>query len=154
MEYQTVKDIEVRGKRVLVRVDFNVPIDQKGQMTDDTRLVKTLPTIQYKMKQGARAILISHLGRPKGKKNSQLSLKPAAAQLSKLLKQPVKFVDDCMGPEALAGTNKLKNGEVALLENLRIHPEEEENDSEFSKSLASLAEIYVDDAFGARSEEH
>ena len=154
MEYQTVKDIEVRGKRVLVRVDFNVPIDQKGQMTDDTRLVKTLPTIQYLMKQGARTILISHLGRPKGKKNSQLSLKPAAARLSKLLKQPVKFVDDCVGTEAKTESNKLKNGEVALLENLRFHPEEEENNSEFSKSLASLAEIYVNDAFGAAHRAH
>ena len=154
MEYQTVKDVEVKGKRALVRVDFNVPMDAKSQISDDTRIVKTLPTIQYLTKQGARVILISHLGRPKGKKDSHFSLKPIATRLSKLLNQPVKFVDDCIGETVEAATSKLKNGEIALLENLRFYPEEEKNDAQFSKSLASLADIYVDDAFGAAHRAH
>lgn len=154
MEYQTVKDIEVRGKRVLVRVDFNVPMDAKGQVADDTRLVKTLPTIQYLVKQDARIILISHLGRPKGKKDFQFSLKPVSVRLSKLLNRPVKFVNDCVGKETEAAISKLKNGEIALLENLRFYPEEEKNDPRFSKSLAALAEIYVNDAFGAAHRAH
>lgn len=149
-----LKDIEVRGKRVIVRVDFNVPIDRKGQIGDETRLIKTLPTIRYLMDHGARTILMSHLGRPGGKKDSQYSLKPVSERLSKLLHRPVKFIPDCIGPTAKTGTAALKNGEVALLENLRFYPGEEQNDATFSKSLASLAELYVNDAFGAAHRAH
>ncbi len=154
MNFRTLKDFDVKGKRVIVRVDFNVPIDGKGKITDETRIVKTLPTIQYLMSKGARVILISHLGRPKGKKDPKLSLKPASERLSKLLKKPVKFIPDCIGEATKNGTAALKNGEVALLENLRFYPEEEKNDATFSKSLASLAEIYVNDAFGAAHRAH
>ena len=154
MDRQTIKDIEVRGKRVIVRVDFNVPTDDSGTITDDARIRKTLPTIQYLMKEGARVILMSHLGRPKGKKDPKYTLKPASERLSKLLKKPVTFVPDCIGLIAEKQTAGLKNGEVALLENLRFHPEEEKNDSEFAKSLSKLAEIYVDDAFGAAHRAH
>ncbi len=154
MSYQTIKDIDVRGKRVIVRVDFNVPIDEKGKISDESRIVKTLPTIQYLIAKGARTILISHLGRPKGGKDPQFSLKPVSERLSKLLKKPVKFVSDCIGTVAKNGTAALKNGEVVLLENLRFYPEEEKNDPTFSKSLASLAEIYVDDAFGVAHRAH
>jgi len=154
MSCQTIKDIDVRGKRVIVRVDFNVPMDEKGHVTDETRIVKTLPTIQYLIDKGARVILMSHLGRPNGKKDPQFSLKPISERLSKLLKRPVKFVSDCIGATAKNGTATLKNGEVVLLENLRFYAEEEKNDPAFSKSLASLAEIYVDDAFGAAHRAH
>ncbi|MBI1978375.1 MAG: phosphoglycerate kinase [Candidatus Omnitrophica bacterium] len=154
MNCQTVKDVEVKGKRVLVRVDFNVPIDSKGNVMNDTRIVKTLPTIQYLVKQGARTILMTHLGRPKSKKDVQFSLKFVAERLSKILKQPVKFVPDCIGPSVSKITSALKNGEVALLENVRFYSEEEKNDAEFSKSLASLGEIYVNDAFGAAHRAH
>ena len=153
MNYQTIKETDVRGKRVIVRVDFNVPME-KDKITDDTRIVKTLPTIQYLIDKGARVILMSHLGRPKGKKDPQFSLKPVSERLSKLLKRPVKFIPDCIGPTAKNGTAALKNGGVALLENLRFYAEEEKNDLTFSKSLASLADLYVDDAFGAAHRAH
>lgn len=152
MNCPQLKDLEVRGKRVIVRVDFNVPIE-KGKITDDTRIVKSLPTIQYLIKQSARVILISHLGRPKNKE-SEFSLKPVAERLSKLLKQPVKFVLDCIGKTAQKETEALKNGGVTLLENLRFYKEEEKNDPEFSKALAGLADVYVDDAFGAAHRAH
>lgn len=152
MNCPQLKDLEVRGKRVIVRVDFNVPME-KGKITDDTRIVKSLPTIQYLVKQSARIILMSHLGRPKNKE-AEFSLKPVAERLSKLLKQPVKFVPDCIGKIAQKETESLKNGAVALLENLRFYKEEEKNDPEFSKSLAGLADLYVNDAFGAAHRAH
>ncbi len=152
MNCPQLKDLEVRGKRVIVRVDFNVPMS-KGKIMDDTRIVKTLPTIQYLIKHSARVILISHLGRPKGKE-SELSLKPVADRLSQLLKQPVKFVPDCIGKIAQKETEALKNGGVVLLENLRFYKEEKKNDSAFSKSLAELGDIYVNDAFGAAHRAH
>ncbi|MBI3999953.1 MAG: phosphoglycerate kinase [Candidatus Omnitrophica bacterium] len=154
MNYRTLKDAAVRGKRIIVRVDFNVPLDQKGRITDDSRIVKTLPTIRYLIDQGGRIILMSHLGRPRGKKDPQFSLKIVSERLSKLLKKPVKFIPDCIGPVAKSGTTALKNGEVALLENLRFYSQEEKNDTEFSKSLASLADIYVNDAFGTAHRAH
>lgn len=136
----------------MVRVDFNVPME-KGKITDDTRMVKTLPTIQYLIKNSARIILMSHLGRPKNKER-EFSLKPVSEHLSKLLKQPVKFVPDCIGKAAEKELAPLKNGSVALLENLRYYKEEEKNDPKFSKSLAELADIYVNDAFGAAHRAH
>ncbi|OGW76718.1 MAG: phosphoglycerate kinase [Omnitrophica bacterium RIFCSPHIGHO2_02_FULL_49_9] len=154
MTYKTFEDISVQGKKVLVRVDFNVPLDSKGQVSDDTRIIKTLPTIQSLVKRKARVILMSHLGRPKGKKDPKYSLKPVAERLSKLLKQPVHFISDCIGPVAKKETGALKNGEVALLENLRFYPEEEKNNDEFSASLASLADFFVSDAFGAAHRAH
>ena len=151
---KTLKSLQVRGKKVIVRVDFNVPMDQKGQISDDARIQKTLPTLRYLIDQGARTILISHLGRPKGKKDAQFSLKPVAQKLTKLLKRNVKFIPDCIGATAKKGTEDLKNGEVVLLENLRFYPEEEKNDKTFSKALASLGDLYVDDAFGAAHRAH
>lgn len=152
MNCRTLRDLEVKGKRIVVRVDFNVPIE-KGNITDDTRILKTIPTIQYLVKQSARVILISHLGRPKGK-DSACSLKPVSERLSKLLKKPVKFISDCIGKETLKEIGTLKNGSVALLENLRFYKEEEKNDPEFSKSLAELGDLYVNDAFGAAHRAH
>lgn len=154
MSYQTVKEVDLRGKRVIVRVDFNVPLDEKGRIADETRIEKTLPTIKYLVEKGARVILMSHLGRPKGKKDTTFSLKPVSERLAKLLKKPVKFIPDCIGPTVKQGTSALKNGEIALLENLRFYSGEEKNDPEFSKSLAQLAELYVDDAFGAAHRAH
>lgn len=154
MKYKTIEDIDVKGKRVLVRVDFNVPIDDEGRITDGARIVKTLPTIQYLRQHGARTVLMSHLGRPKGTKDPKFTLRFAAEYLAKQLKQPVKFISDCVGTETEHAVKALEDGEVALLENLRFYPGEEKNDAEFSKSLASLGEIYVDDAFGAAHRAH
>jgi len=151
---KTIKDVDVRGKRVVVRVDFNVPLSDSGAVTDDTRIVKTLPTIQYLIQQGAKTVLMSHLGRPKGKKDPKYTLKSVGERLSQLLKKPVKFVPDCIGPVAQTETASLKEGEVALLENLRFYAEEEKNDPAFAKSLASLGELYVNDAFGAAHRAH
>jgi len=152
MNFQTLNDIEVKAKRVIVRVDFNVPME-KGKITDDTRIVKTLPTIQYLIKHSAKVILISHLGRPKNQE-SEFSLKPIAARLGQLLKQPVKFAPDCIGKAAEKEIETLKNGSVVLLENLRFHKEEEKNDPKFSKALAELGDLYINDAFGAAHRAH
>ena len=152
MNFHTLNDIEVKGKRVIVRVDFNVPME-KGKITDDTRIVKTLPTIQYLIKHSAKVIFISHLGRPKNQE-SEFSLKPIAARLGQLLKQPVKFAPDCIGKAAEKEIETLKNGSVMLLENLRFHKEEEKNDPKFSKALAELGDLYVNDAFGAAHRAH
>lgn len=152
MNFHTLNDIEVKGKRVIVRVDFNVPME-KGKITDDTRIVKTLPTIQYLIKHSAKVILISHLGRPKNQE-SEFSLKPIANRLGQLFKQPVKFASDCIGKAAQKEIETLKNGSVVLLENLRFHKEEEKNDPKFSKSLAELGDLYVNDAFGAAHRAH
>ena len=153
MNKQTIRDIDVRDKRVLVRVDFNVPI-KDGKVTDDTRIRAALPTLQALIDGGGKLILMSHLGRPKGKVVESLRLTPVAAKLQELLGRPVAKADDCVGPEAEAAVAKLKDGEVLLLENLRFHPEEEENDPEFARKLASLADLYVNDAFGTAHRAH
>ena len=154
MNKLSIRDIDLKGKRVFVRVDYNVPLDDQCAITDDTRICASLPTLQYALDKGARLILTSHLGRPKGKPNPKMSLKPAAERLSKLLGQPVAFAADCVGPEAEAAAKALEDGEVLLLENLRFHPEEEKNDPEFSKKLAALGEVYVNDAFGSAHRAH
>jgi len=154
MDKATVRDIDVRGKRVLVRVDLNAPQDETGAITDDTRLRASLPTIQYLLDQGASIILMSHLGRPKGKVDPKYSLRPIAARLSELLNKPVVLAPDCVGPEVEAMARALQPGEVLLLENLRFHPEEEANDPGFAKQLAGLGEVYVNDAFGTAHRAH
>jgi phosphoglycerate kinase len=149
----SIRDLDLRGKRVFIRVDFNVPLAPGGQViTSDKRIRASLPSIQYALEQGAAVILASHLGRPKGKPNPEMSLKPVAARLSELLDKPVAMAPDCVGPEVEAMLPK--PGEVLLLENLRFHAEEEKNDPEFAKQLASLAEIYVNDAFGSAHRAH
>jgi phosphoglycerate kinase len=154
MNKLSIRDIDLKGKRVFVRVDYNVPLDDKGAITDDTRIQASLPTLQYAVERGARLILSSHLGRPKGKPNPKMSLRPAAERLSKLLGKPVAFADDCIGARAEEQAKALKDGEVLVLENLRFHPEEEKNDPEFAKKLASLGEVYVNDAFGSAHRAH
>ncbi|MDR0380614.1 MAG: phosphoglycerate kinase [Oscillospiraceae bacterium] len=156
MTYQkkTIEDIDVSGKRVLARCDFNVPQDDAGAITDDKRIVASLPTIRYLIDHGARVILCSHLGRPKGSVNPKYSLRPVAARLSELLEKPVVMAGDVIGPDAKAKTAALQNGDVCLLENVRFHAEEEKNDAAFAKELASLAEIYVNDAFGTSHRAH
>src|SRR3989338_1878188 len=153
MNKKTIENIDVRGKRVIARVDYNVPIEG-DKITDDARIVKTLPTVKYLIKQKAKIILMAHLGRPKGKKDPKYTLKPVADHLAKLLGQPVKFVPDCIGEIAQRETANLKEGEVVLLENLRFYAEEEKNDDNFLKQLASLGEVYVNDAFGAAHRAH
>jgi phosphoglycerate kinase len=156
MNKKTIEDIDVRGKRVLVRVDFNVPQDETGKITDDRRIRAALPTIQYLINQGAKVILVSHLGRPKGKPEDRekFTLKPVAERLSELLGKPVPLAPDCVGPEVEKMVQAMKDGDVLLLENVRFHPEEEKNDPEFAKQLASLAEMYVNDAFGTAHRAH
>jgi phosphoglycerate kinase len=150
---QTVRDVDVRGKRVLVRVDFNVPLAD-GKVTDDRRIVGALPTVKYLVDQGARVVLCSHLGRPKGGPDPKYSLAPAAARLSELLGKPVKQISDCVGPAVEAAVAEMKPGDVVLLENLRFHPEEEKNDPVFAQQLAKLGDVYVNDAFGSAHRAH
>jgi phosphoglycerate kinase len=150
---KSITDIDVKGKKVLVRVDYNVPI-KDDKVTDDTRIVAAMPTLKYLLDHGAAVILCSHLGRPKGGPDPKFSLRPVAAHLSELLGKPVDFVDDCVGPVAEAAANALKPGSVLVLENTRFHPEEEKNDPEMAKKLAALAEIYVNDAFGSAHRAH
>lgn len=150
---KTIRDIDAKGKKVLVRVDFNVPM-KDGLITDDTRIQAALPTIQYLLDHGAAVILCSHLGRPKGGPEAKFSLAPVAAYLGKLLKMEVAFASDCVGQPAEAAASKLKPGEVLVLENTRFHPEEEANDLIFSKKMASLADLYVNDAFGTAHRAH
>jgi len=154
MNKKSVMDVEVRGKRVLVRADFNVPLDEQGQITDDTRIRASLPTLKYLVKEGARVVLASHLGRPKGKVNPKYSLAPVAKRLSELLGQEVPLVGDCVGNVALAAVSKLQDGQVLLLENVRFHVEEEKNDPTFARELAKLAELFVNDAFGTAHRAH
>ncbi len=153
MNKKSVKDIDLKTKRVLVRADFNVPLDSGGRITDDARIVKTLPTLQYILSQNAKLILMSHLGRPKGR-DASCSLKPVAERLTELLKRKVELLPDCVGEEIKARVSRMKDGEVVLLENLRFHAEEEKNDAAFAKKLAELGEVYVDDAFGAAHRAH
>jgi phosphoglycerate kinase len=150
---KTVKDINVKGKRVLVRVDFNVPL-KDGVVGDDTRVRAALPTIEYLLQQGAAVILCSHLGRPKGGPDPKFSLKPVAEHLAKLMGKSVAFAEDCVGPVAEAAAKALKPGDVLVLENTRFHPEEEKNDPELSQKMASLADLYVNDAFGSAHRAH
>jgi phosphoglycerate kinase len=154
MAKKTVEDVDVAKKRVLVRVDFNVPMDSSGRISDDTRIRACLPTVEYLAMQQARIILCSHLGRPGGKVVEELRLAPAARRLSELLHRPVKALNDCIGPQVEAAVAGLQYGEIVLLENLRFHPGEEANDSEFARSLSRLADVYVDDAFGSCHRAH
>ncbi|HEX8473805.1 MAG TPA: phosphoglycerate kinase [Pyrinomonadaceae bacterium] len=153
MNKLSIKDLELKGQRVFVRVDFNVPV-KEGRVTDDTRIEATLPTIRYATEHGARVVLASHLGRPKGTRVEKESLRPVAAHLSELLGREVAFADDCIGEEARAKVDALKDGDVLLLENLRFHAEEEKNDDGFARELASLCDLYVNDAFGAAHRAH
>lgn len=148
-----VSDLDVKGKKVLVRVDFNVPIAD-GKVGDDTRIQAALPTINYLLEQGAAVILCSHLGRPKGEVDPQYSLKPVAAYLGTLIEAPVSFAEDCVGEKAEAAATALKPGQVLVLENTRFHPGEKKNDPEMAKQLASLADLYVNDAFGSAHRAH
>lgn len=154
MDKKTVRDLDVAGKKVLVRVDFNVPLNDKGEITDDTRITASLPTIQYLLEQKAAVILMAHLGRPKGQVKPDLSLAPVAKHLGKLLGKKILFAPDCVGEVAQAAASKLKPGHILLLENLRFHKEEEKNDMEFAEKLASLADLYVNDGFGVSHRAH
>jgi len=149
----TIQDLDLQGKRVFVRVDFNVPI-KDSKVTDDLRIREALPTIRYGMEHGAILILASHLGRPKGKPKPEFSLTPVAERLSELLGKKILFAKDCVGPEVETAVNAAKPGDVVLLENLRFHPEEEANDAGFSKQLAALTPVYVNDAFGTAHRAH
>ncbi|MGD0110621.1 MAG: phosphoglycerate kinase [Armatimonadota bacterium] len=153
MNKKTIDDIDPRGKRVFVRVDFNVPLEG-DRITDDTRVRAALPTLKSLLDRGAALIVASHLGRPKGRPDPALSLAPVAKRLSELLGTPVKMLSDCVGPEVDAAVKAMKPGDVVMLENLRFHPEEEKGDEAFAKQLAGLADIYVNDAFGAAHRAH
>src|SRR5689334_20442300 len=156
MSFSTIRDLDLKNKKVFIRVDFNVPLQKNDQgvmeITSDKRIKASLPTIQYALEHGAGLILASHLGRPKGKPNAEMSLAPVAARLEQLIGRPVKFAPDCIGPEVQAMLPK--PGEVLLLENLRFHPEEEKNDPGFAKQLAALCDVYVNDAFGSAHRAH
>ncbi len=151
---KTISDINVNGKRVIARVDFNVPLDSAGNVTDDKRIVGALPTIRYIIENGGKLILVSHLGRPKNGPEAKFSMKPAADRLSQLLGKPVVLAADVIGPDAKAKAAALKEGEILMLENVRFHKEEEKNNPDFAKELASLADIYVNDAFGTAHRAH
>ncbi|MCI8471020.1 MAG: phosphoglycerate kinase [Clostridia bacterium] len=154
MNKKTVKDMDLKGKKVLVRCDFNVPMDENQKITDNTRIVAALPTIQYLLENDCAIILCSHLGRPKGEFKSEYSLKPVAEELAKLLGKEVIMAKDVIGEDAKSKASNLKNGQIMLIENVRFHKEETENDQEFAKELAKMAEIYVNDAFGAAHRAH
>ena len=150
----TIRDVDLRGKRVFMRVDFNLPLNDAGEITDDTRVRASLPTIQYAVEHGARVILASHLGRPKGKPNPKMSLRPVVGRLAELLGKRIAFASDSVGAAVEAQAAALKDGDVLLLENLRFHGEEEKNDPGFARQLAALAEVYVNDAFGSAHRAH
>jgi len=154
MNKKTVKDVDFKGKKALVRVDFNVPLDADMNITDETRILAALPTIKYLMEQGAKVILCSHLGRPKGEFKPEFSLKPVADRLAEIFPGKVKFATDIIGDSAKALTADVAEGEIVLLENLRYHKEETENDAAFAKTLASYADVYVNDAFGTAHRAH
>ncbi len=151
---KTVRDIDVNGKKVLVRVDYNVPTDKSGQISDDSRIRASLPTLNYLLERQARVIVCSHFGRPKGKVVDSMRLEPEAVRLGELLGKPVKALKDCIGPDVEKAAASMQPGDVIVLENLRFYPQEEANDVAFAKSLAKLAEVYVDDAFGAAHRAH
>lgn len=151
---KTITDVQLKGKKVLVRVDYNVPLDDKQQITNDKRIQAALPTVKYLLEQNCAVILMSHLGRPKGKVVPSMSLKPVAARLKELLNVNVIMAPDCIGPEVQKLSKGLKNGEILLLENLRFHPEEEKNDPKFAAELASLGEVFIQDAFGTVHRAH
>jgi phosphoglycerate kinase len=154
MAVKSITQLDLYNKRVLFRFDFNVPLDAEGVIKDDTRIQRALPTIQYAIDKGARLVLCSHLGRPKGEKKPELSLMPVAKKLSELLGREVKFLNDCVGPDVEAAVDALKSGEVVLLENVRFHPEETKNEPGFSAQLGRLADVYVNDAFGTAHRSH
>jgi len=154
MNKKTIEDIDVKGKKVIVRVDFNVPLNEKREITDDKRIVGALPTIKYLVEKGAKTILVSHLGRPKNGFEDKFSMKPAATRLGELLGKDVVMAKDVIGEDAKAKASALKDGEVLMLENVRFHKEETKNDDDFSKELASMAEIFVNDAFGTAHRAH
>ena len=154
MNKKTVKDIDLKGKKVFVRCDFNVPMDENQNITDNTRIVAALPTIKYLLEQNCKIILASHLGRPKGEVKPEFSLKPVAKELSKLLGKEVIMANEVIGEDAMTKASNLKEGEIMLLENVRFHREETDNDPEFAKKLASMAEIFVNDAFGTAHRAH
>jgi phosphoglycerate kinase len=150
---KSIRELSLDGRKVFLRVDFNVPLD-RGRVADDTRIAETLPTLRLALERGARVLCASHLGKPKGKKKAELSLAPVAVRLAELLGKPVRFVEECVGPEAAKAADALAPGEVLLLENVRFHAGEESNDPEFAGALAQLADVYVDDAFGAAHRAH
>jgi len=154
MKKITIKDLNIADKSLFIRVDYNVPISSDGKVADDLRIIASLDTIKYALENNCRIILASHLGRPKGNRIPSMSLKPVAAHLSNLLQKEVKFIDDCIGDDVLSAAKSLKTGEILLLENLRFYNEETKNDAAFAKKLASLAEIYINDAFGAAHRAH
>ncbi len=154
MAIKSIREIDIKGKRVFIRVDFNVPLDASGAVRDDTRIRRSLPTIRYAMEQGAKTILASHLGRPKGERKAEMSLRPVARRLGELLGSEVGFVDDCVGPEVRAAVDRLPAGGILLLENLRFHAGETKNDPDFSRELAAIADVYVNDAFGTAHRAH
>jgi phosphoglycerate kinase len=151
---KNIRDLDIKGKKILVRVDFNVPLDDQGNITDDTRIRGVLPTINYALDEHAKIIIMSHLGRPDGQRTEKFSLAPVAKRLSRLLDKEVKLAPDCIGPEVEAMVNAMAPGDVLLLENLRFHNGEKKNDSEFSAKLARLAEVYVNDAFAVAHRAH
>ncbi len=154
MNKKTVKDIDVRGKKILVRVDFNVPLNDKKEVTDETRIVAALPTIKYLLEENAKIILCSHLGRPKGEFKPEFSLAPVVARLEKLIEKKITFAADVIGPEAKEAVRNIQEGEIVLLENVRFHKEETKNDPDFAKQLASYADVFVNDAFGTCHRAH
>jgi phosphoglycerate kinase len=154
MDKKTIEKVDIKGKRVFIRADFNVPIDENGNITDDTRIRSTLPTINYALDAGAKVILASHLGRPKGKPDTKYSLAPVAIRLNRLLNTDVKFAKDCIGPDVEHTVQGMRPGDVLLLENLRFHTEEEKNDEGFSRALAAFTDVYVNDAFGTAHRAH
>jgi len=154
MAIKSIRDIDIKGKRVFFRFDFNVPLDASGVIKDDTRIRRALPTINYAIQQGAKLILASHLGRPKGEKKPEMSLRPVAMRLQELVGREVRFVDDCIGQEVKEAVATIPDGGLLLLENLRFHSGETKNDPEFARELASIADVYVNDAFGTAHRAH
>jgi len=154
MTKKTIQDVDLKDKRVLIRVDFNVPLDEKLNITDDIRIRSAIPTIEYAIEKGAKVVLMSHLGRPDGQVNEMMRLKPVAERLEGLLGKKVLALQDCIGDEVAKAVSIMKNGDIILLENLRFHPEEEKNDPAFAKKLASLGDIFVNDAFGTAHRAH
>ncbi len=154
MRKKTLRDVDLKGRKVLMRVDFNVPLSKEGDITDDTRVRATIPSINYIAEHGASCILMSHLGRPKGRKDQAFTLRPVADCLADIVKYPVRFVDDCIGNETEKKAAELRPGEILLLENVRFYPNEEANDPEFSKQLAKYGDLYVNDAFGTAHRAH